>query len=344
MDTQTDNADAANAPPEVEGVVVTAPEPGKPGDSSTHFIFQHKVFAIQNCKFSLNGSDKMPCFYVPFDETQVAAIELRKIQSEFNIPPDSPDAALLKKVEKGLHYVREIRPNDSIPREILDGSASWTVEENHKSLASCKLNQELIFWITGFRGDMPSLETMEREHKGQEARNQLKDAHRKLTQLLHLPETKVVTQRLSDISRETCYIEALRERSSKLGEIVHKLTQFSSAYKKETTFVAEVVRMQDLMRRAAKSIAEKFAKVDNALKDVTRMVNEYQKIIETVRDVRDEVHIELKRWDEYFIQWAETKIERTDEVERMFRAFYRFLAEHYMEQQTWGSSTGAKKK
>src|ERR1043166_1268909 len=117
METQS----VTEAAPPPGGVVATA-DIDNPGDARTHFAFGHRLFSIKNCRFAKNGSDKMPCFYVPMGE-QVAAIELAKLQEEFNIPPDSIDAALLKKVERGLNYVREIRPNDSIPREILDGSA-----------------------------------------------------------------------------------------------------------------------------------------------------------------------------------------------------------------------------
>ncbi len=310
-------------------------------DAATHFIFTHKIFSIEQCKFSLNGNDKMPCFYVPFADTQVAAIELRKLKTEFNIPDDSPDAALLLKVEKGLNYVREIRPNDSIPREILDGSASWSVEQHHKDLASCKLNQELIFWMTGFRGEFPSLDTMLREQKETENRNMLKDAHKKLMQLMGVPDTKITAQRVADISREMCYIEALRERTGKVSEIAQKLASFSAAFKKETSFVAEIMRMQDLMRRALRHFGEKFQRVDGQFKEISKALSNNAATIGVIRDVRDELHMELKKWDEHFPIWAELKIERTDDLERIFRNFYRFLAENYMEQQSWG---GAKKK
>lgn len=328
------------APP--QGVMATA-EIDKPGDTSTHFIFKHKVFSIANCRFAYNGSDKMPCFYIPMGD-MVAAIELAKIQQEFGIDAGSVDAALLKKVEKGLNYVAEIKPNDSIPREILDGSASWTVEERHKDLAKGRLNMELIFWVNGFREDMPPLHEIMKRTSDQEGRNALKDAHKNIAQLLGLKDSKVSRDRIDAIARETTYIEALRERSGKIGEIAQKLASFSSVFKKETSFIAEIVRMQDLMRRAGKQVGEKFQKVDGGMKEVVKIATEYNAFIETVRQMRDDLHIELKKWDEYFPIWSELKIERNEESEKLFRKFYRFLAENYMEQQSWGSSMGNNKK
>lgn len=330
----------ASAAPFPQGVQATA-QVDKPGDTSTHFMFKHRIFTIAECRFALNGNDKMPCFYIPMGE-QVAAIELAKLQMEFNIPADSVDAALLKKVEKGLNYVKEIRPNDSIPREILDGSASWSVEEHHREIALARMQMELIFWITGFREDMPQLQVMKQIQSESEGRGQIKDAHVKLAQQLSLRDANMSRARVEEIVRETTYIEALRERSYKVGEIAQKIAAFSTAFKKETGFIAEILRMQDLMRRAGKVVGERFARVDNAFKELSKAIGAHRQTIETIRGVRDEVHIELKKWDDYFVLWANLKIERNEETERMFRKFYHFLAENYMEQQSWGG--GGKKK
>lgn len=313
----------------------------RPGDASTHFAFTHKIFTIQGCRFALNGSDKMPCFYIPMGE-QTAAIELAKLQQEFNIDAKSIDAALLLKAQKGLNYVREIRPGDSIPREILDGSASWSVEQHHKDMALARIQMELIFWISGFREDFPSLIQMTRMQNEPEGRGQLKDAHKKIAAQLGLNDPKVSRKRVDEIARETTYIEALRERSQKLGEVLQKIGAFYTAFKKDTTFAAEVTRMQDLSRRGAKLIAERFGRVDNALKEILKAVSEPQVTIDLVRLMRDEVHLELKKWDEFFPKWAELKVERNEDSEKLFRQFYRFLAENYMETQSWGG--GGKKK
>ncbi len=305
-------------------------------DASTHFVFKHKIFTIQNCKFALNGSDRMPCFYIPMGDNTVA-IELAKLQQEFNLPPDSVDAALLLKVQKGLSYVKEIRPNDSIPREILDGSASWSVDETHKELALARLQMDLIFWLQGRRDEMPPLEQLKRNLATPKMRGQLKDAHAKICQLLKFEELKVSRDRVDEIARETTYIEALRERSYKLNDIQMKLANFYTAYKKEAAFSAEITRMLDLTRRAIKVISERFTKIDTMLREPLKAINEHAITINIIRAVRDEVHLELKKWDEYFPKWAELKIERDDTTEKFFRVFYRFLAENYMEQQSWSA-------
>jgi hypothetical protein len=116
-----------------------------------------------------------------------------------------------------------------------------------------------------------------------------------------------------------------------------KLASFYAAYKKEAAFAAEITRMQDLIRRAIKMIMERFIKADALMKDVLKLVNEHTTSIDIIRMMRDEAHMELKKWDEYFPKWAELKMERDETTEKFFRTFYRFLAENYMEQQSWGN-------
>jgi hypothetical protein len=341
MDTQTPTPDEASpAPPP------PAPSPqtgGEVADPTTHFMFKHRIFGIDSCRFALNGSDKLPCFYVPMGE-QIVAIELRKLEKEFRL--EKEDIAILKTVEKGLKYVKDIRPNDTIPREILDGSASWSVEDKHKDLAKARLNQEMIFWIDGFRGDFPSLTEMQRHHKDQEGRLKIRDAHVKLTQLLGLKDPRITAERFELLIRETPYVEALRERAAKLGEIAQKLVGLSAANKKETAFIAEVMRMQDLQRRAMKMIAEMFEAVDGALKEVPKALGDTKACVAFVREARDNINAELKKWEEHFDAWDAVK-GRDEETEKYFRKFYQFLAENYMEQAAWSTSpqgAGNKKK
>lgn len=313
----------------------------KPQETNTHFTFKHRIFSLPECRFARNGADKMPCFYIPMGE-QVAAIELAKLQQEFNIPGDSLDALLLKKVEKGLNHVKEIRPYDSIPREILDGSASWTVEERHHAMALARFNQELLFWITGFREEFPPLTDMQQTQASAEGLAQLQEAHTRLAQQLHI-KPDLVRSRIHEIVREMAYIEALRERSHKIGEISQKLAAFSTALKKEPGIVSEMLRMQDLIRRASKLMNEKLTTNEQAFKEIVKTLHTHRQVIETIRATRDWLHVELKKWDDYFILWDGLKLERNEEAEKVFRKFYRFLAENYIEQQSWGAGGGKKR-
>ncbi|MHA1154240.1 MAG: hypothetical protein ACTSQ7_16590, partial [Alphaproteobacteria bacterium] len=121
--------------------------PGE-SDGSTRFAFEHKVFSVEGCYFTANNKGEKPKFLMPMGE-ELASIALGSLRQEFSIADDSSDGRLLEIVAKSLKYVQEIRPNDSIPQELLDGSASWSVEERHRTAAHARIKIQLATLMTG---------------------------------------------------------------------------------------------------------------------------------------------------------------------------------------------------
>src|SRR5258708_13070034 len=97
---------------------------------STNFLFENKVFSLEHGFFSMTRDTKEPVFNVMLGELR-ATLPLASLRSEFNIAPGSSDGRLLDLVEASLRFVKEISPNDPIPRQPLDGSPSCTVETRH---------------------------------------------------------------------------------------------------------------------------------------------------------------------------------------------------------------------
>src|SRR5262249_33187410 len=155
--------------------------------------------------------------------------------------------------------------------------------------------------------------------------------HVKMTQLLGLKDPRITAERFDLLIGETPYVEALRDRATKLEEINQKLVGLLAANKKEPTFTAEIMRMQDLVRRATRLIADMFTRVDAHLREVPKALGDVKGSVVIVREARDTIHAELKKWDEHFEMWANIKT-RDENSEKYFRKFYQFLAENYMEQ------------
>ena len=82
---------------------------------STHFKFQHKVFSVEGSYFAHSRDTKEVVFHVPLGEIK-GVLTLEVLRNEFGIEHDSPDGRLLGIIERSLRYVKEIRPNDSIPQ------------------------------------------------------------------------------------------------------------------------------------------------------------------------------------------------------------------------------------
>src|SRR5688500_12812168 len=95
-------------------------------DRSRTFAFEHKLFAVPGGYFAPVKDTLEPAFHLPLGDLQ-GAVTLPTLRAEFAIAKESKDGQLLDIVERSLRFVKEIRPNDSIPHELLDGSASWAV-------------------------------------------------------------------------------------------------------------------------------------------------------------------------------------------------------------------------
>ncbi|MGG2362419.1 hypothetical protein ACE4Z5_26130, partial [Salmonella enterica] len=86
--------------------------------------------SIEGARFTRSAASDEPSFVLPLGGIEVT-VPVDKLCAEFDIAADSADGQLLHVVAKGLNYVKRIRPGDSIPRELLDGSASWSVDDRH---------------------------------------------------------------------------------------------------------------------------------------------------------------------------------------------------------------------
>src|SRR5690348_143181 len=118
-----------------------------PPSASTSFDFEHKVFKLDGGCFRMSASGE-PLFHVRLGEL-TAALTLPSLCTAFGISAHCHDGQMLEVVASGLRYVREIRPGDSIPRELLDGSASWSVDERHRVRAHTRVLVHLAAWLNG---------------------------------------------------------------------------------------------------------------------------------------------------------------------------------------------------
>src|SRR4051794_319703 len=96
--------------------------PSRTSDAQ-RFDFEHKVFSLASCVFRKAHDGSCIVLQCPLGDV-VAALPIQTLCATFEIAPGSNDAALLKRVAEALKYVKQVRPGDSVPSEILDGRAS----------------------------------------------------------------------------------------------------------------------------------------------------------------------------------------------------------------------------
>src|SRR5262249_21350490 len=128
----------------------------------THFSFEHAVFSVKEACFTQSPANGDATYNVPLGDVR-ASLPLETVMASFGIAKNSTDAQLLQIVKNSLKFVKEIRPGDSIPSEILDGTASWKVEPHHREIAKARISLQIVSWMAGKSVgvmDVAELETM----------------------------------------------------------------------------------------------------------------------------------------------------------------------------------------
>ncbi len=314
--------------------VAVAPKSGTP--RSTHFNFEHKVFGVDGARFAHTPDTKEAALYVMLGDLQVALL-LPTLKDEFGIKPESHDGQLLGVIERSLKYVKEIRPNDSIPREILDGTASWSVEERHRMIAKGRLSLQLASWLTGEESVVVDAVQLEQLVEDPATKEKIDKAFGEIAEKLGIGRDRKneVVDRIDALARELSYIEALRERYGCVLEIVHKLAEFVRTYRSDRQITQEISRVRTLLLRPQAEFDSLFAQCDAMTGEILSVLKKYDAQVEFVRDMRDDLHTKLMAWDDVITQWNGLEVAKGENQENAIKAMYRFVARNYPQRQDW---------
>jgi hypothetical protein len=313
----------------------TAPErPSTP--RSTHFRFEHRVFAVEGARFAWTSDTQEPAFHVMLGDLQVAVV-LPTLRHEFGIKQDSTDGELLTVVERSLRHVKEIRPNDSIPREILDGSASWQVEERHRMIAKGRLCLQIASWLGGEEAVVVDLASLEQLVEDPVTKQKVDQAFGEIAEKLGLGRARKqeVIDRIDDLARELSYIEALRERYGAIPAIVRTLNELARTYKNDRMITQEISRVRTLLMRPQEEFESLFAQCDAMTGEILSVLRKFEAQVEFVRDMRDDLHSRLMRWDEVIELWQGLEAVKGETQENAIKAMYRFAARNFPQRQEW---------
>jgi hypothetical protein len=302
---------------------------------STHFRFQHKVFAVDGARFAM-GADQQPMFYVTLGKL-AAALRLSLLCSEFGIAPDSEDGKLLAVVEQGLRFVKEIRPGDSIPRELLDGSASWSVEAWHVRRARLRLTLQVASPDGGREAVKLDENGLTQIADDPQTRKRYEGALDDLARRLGLAGDgrREVEARLDALAREFAYIEALRERYDHVRMVVEKTQEVARAFRGDRGMVQDVSRVRTLLLRPLGEMGSRFDALYAETGDIAAALGRLDACFSLIRQARDDLHAQLMPWDAVAERWEKLQPARNAPTEAAIRQLYQFAAQHYAQGQSW---------
>ena len=304
---------------------------------STHFAFEHKIFSIDGCYFAADRNGDKAKFLMPMGD-EMAAIAVGSLRQEFGIADDSSDGQLLDIVAKSLKYVQEIRPNDSIPKELLDGSASWSVEERHRTAAHARIKIQLATLLTGREDQVIESDQIEQLVDDPEIKRMVQEAFGLVAKKLGIPpeQKQEVINKIEQLGHELSFIEGLRERFTCITDIPPKLEKLSKFYGDQTGTWDELNRVMVLLREAMTDVETVFDMVDAQTCEILTVLRNFDLHVEHIREARDDLRRRFMDWDEIIEPWqSEAGTERSDDVEQLIRHTYRLLAQKFPQTQEW---------
>ncbi|WP_114392230.1 hypothetical protein [Oleisolibacter albus] len=303
---------------------------------STHFLFEHKVFTLEDCRFLLSRSTEEPVMRFKLGKND-AEVPIDKLCNEFKIDPKGFDGQLLAMVEKGLNYVRQIRPGDSIPNELIDGTASWRVDEAHFIRAKARLTVQLVTWLTGGETVISNPTELEQVAEDPKTKARVAEAFRVIADRLALTDNpeEELGKRIDALAGELSYVEALRDRAAKLALIRQGLETAHRLYKIERTVREEIVRMQTLSMPPIADLEQRFAQLDAQTGEVLSMLRAFDKNVAYIREMRDDLHQCLMLWDEVLEGWETTPVEKGPPLDALLKQTYAFLARKFSQANQW---------
>jgi hypothetical protein len=263
----------------------------------------------------------------------VASLPISTLRGEFSIERDSNDGMLLAIVEKSLRFVKDIRPGDSIPRELLDGSASWSVEDRHRMRAKAYLWALAIGTneLSGAKDDV--LEAFV-EQPATKIKLQA-GAKAIATGLGYEMTADSVLARIDDLARELAYIEALKERCGDVLNIVPKVNQLARVYRSDRAIVDELTRVRTLMLKPIELYNGIFGRLTNRQEKIEDSIEHFHERVVFIREQRDDLHQNLMLWDPILAGWKTLEMTRCNETESRITELYRFIARHFLTSQSW---------
>ncbi len=305
-------------------------------DDNRHFLFVHRVFAAPGAVFKLDANTGEPVLALDLGNVK-ACLPFPALIKAFEIAPDSPDARQLDAVVKGLRHVRRIKPGDSIPAELLDGSASWKVEAHHVAAARGRLFAGLLAEL----GPRPNATTA-RDYavlaENASLLPELAEGYKLLADKMGLDaklagDAEAIVDALAE---EFAYIEALRERVAQKRALVETLGKMRDAYRRDRATLDQVARIVQLLARPVAAYERWLHLLDLKIADTIDAVLNMTQRIALAREVRDRLHAETMRWDDLLAFWnggvsARAQRARIDET-------YRFAARHFPIASDWNGA------
>jgi len=308
--------------------------------ASTVFDFKHAAFTLKTCVFRLDPQTSVPVMIVSLDSLN-ASIPVSKLKQSFGIDEGSHDEKLVQLLAKALKYVKEIRPGDSIPSEVLDGKASWLVDPKYLAVSRAKVTMQLIAWMQGRAYDPHASEAALAMADDPDTKKRVQEAFGAIAEKLgysHDRRSEVVDL-VEGLCRELSYIEALRDQlSGAERRLLATVKSLQGVYGREASVMDSLMRIQSILAKPIKDFGAVLEEVDAGLVEILPTLKLYPQRVQFIREKRDRLRERYLLWEEVLEMWNNVPLEQCAEASYAIQETYRFAASRFPQGQKWALS------
>ncbi|MFN3075774.1 MAG: hypothetical protein ABT940_02625 [Alphaproteobacteria bacterium] len=299
--------------------------------------FNHKFFtSLQKMYFRLSEQAGEPVLIIKLADTD-AALSFPGIKREFNIGEETPDGIMLNLIAEGLGFARVLKVGDPLPKEVTTSEASWEPSQRHFQLSYHRLTIQMVTWLSGdeqvFNNPDELMQLAEDPITQRKVRQAFEEAADKLG--LGRDRKGDVIGYIESLAKELAYIEALRERFSRIRDVDNKIQGLRRVYGHERSVLEIADPVARLIGRASKEFSDQFEQADAQTGEILAVLRNIEAQIRFIRKTRDFLYRRLAAWDEILEAWKPVTVCRSAQTVELFRRTYLFLAPRYMQVNEW---------
>jgi len=313
-----------------------APPPTPPPD---HGRLKHRLFSrFGDLVFRRAETDGTPVMVVLLGERE-AALPLRALQREFEIPDESEDGRMLALIAASLDFVTSLRLGDALPAEVLSGEASWEPSPQHLRLAQARLRLQLAAWLRVGTGEDQSALAPQALMAAADApamQQTVQEASRRVAAELKLAGPDAVAPMLEVLAQELAYVEALRDRLLQpVQGIASRLTRLAHGWRGDAAQLEKLTQVRRLNLVALRRIGGRFEELDAQTGEVLAALRNLESQRTFIRSNRDWLYRTLRAWQPLLLEWDGLGFTFDDRVRGALEHAYRFLAPRFMPVTEW---------